>query len=269
MPGVEPGITTDFDGAPRIQDKDHNGVATADMGAFELNSNLAPVVEAESSADVGADALGQSSYSFSITYRDDSALAVATFDTADASVNGPSGALGVISAVPEVGSDGSPRTVAYVVEPVAHVVFQVVDLVFRDRRAAYGYPRLVHRRLVPRYQRMPSVQIAALGHEPVGAGVGKPIQSLDIVGIERDAVLDALFAPPIVGAAAGGDVEQPAGERRLVDFAGIVVLELQEAAACTAVAERFPLLSRHLGQPLSSPKRCIVVGQPGLRRGVE
>ena len=32
--------TTDYDGAPRIQDEDYNGVATVDMGAFEYSPDF-------------------------------------------------------------------------------------------------------------------------------------------------------------------------------------------------------------------------------------
>jgi hypothetical protein len=34
------GLSTDYDGAPRIQDKDYNGVATVDMGAFEFSPDF-------------------------------------------------------------------------------------------------------------------------------------------------------------------------------------------------------------------------------------
>src|SRR5690606_19508636 len=47
------------------------------------------------------------------------------------------------------------------------------------------------------------------------------------------------------GAAAGFAVEELAVDVRLVDFARILVLELHEAAAPAAVAERLPLLGGH------------------------
>ena len=88
-----------------------------DMGSFEFNPNMAPEVETVNLVDVGAGDNGQSAYSFTITYSDDLALAIASIDTADVSVIGPSGALVVLSAVPETSSNGTPRTVTYTVEP--------------------------------------------------------------------------------------------------------------------------------------------------------
>jgi hypothetical protein len=50
-------------------------------------------------------------------------------------------------------------------------------------------------------------------------------------------------APPvgIIGAAAGLDIEQSAGDVGEIDAAGVFVFEFDEASAATTVAEAFPL----------------------------
>ena len=78
----------------------------------------APVATTSSSSDVGESNIGETSYSFTVTYTDDSAVDVdGTVDINDVTVTGPGGPLTVTGAVPDVATDGTPRTVTYTVTP--------------------------------------------------------------------------------------------------------------------------------------------------------
>ena len=100
---------------------------TGEAGAYltggELDSlqnfqfNLPPEVDSTSAANVGSAEEGQTSYSFTVTYSDNAAIDVSTIDVNDVTVTGPGGSLTVISAVPDLGTNGSPRTVTYTVTP--------------------------------------------------------------------------------------------------------------------------------------------------------
>src|SRR5690606_2771078 len=74
---------------------------------------------------------------------------------------------------------------------------------------------------------------------------------------QAQAVGHALGAAKIVGAPAQLGIEQPASDAGEVDIAGILVLELGQAALAAAVAERFPLRRRHRLQRLGFPERLI------------
>src|SRR5690606_5020583 len=58
----------------------------------------------------------------------------------------------------------------------------------------------------------------------------------------------------IVAAAATLRVEQPAGDAGPVDFAGILVLQLGQAAFAAAVAKRFPFGRAHRLERLGFPE---------------
>jgi hypothetical protein len=93
-----------------------------------------------------------------------------------------------------------------------------------------------------RHQRVPPGEVAALANEPVGAGFGEPCDRADGFEVDCKAVRDARVAVLIVLAAAACHVEEAAGEARGVDRAGVLVFELQEAAAAAAVAKALPLI---------------------------
>jgi hypothetical protein len=61
----------------------------------------------------------------------------------------------------------------------------------------------------------------------------------------------------VVAAAARLAVEQFAADVGVMDLAAVFVLQLDEAAAGAAVAQRLPLRRRHLVERLDAPKRRI------------
>jgi len=86
---------------------------TGDLAA----SNKAPSVLSSSASDVGTLEIGDSSYSFTVTYSDDSAIDVSTIGIGGVGVSGPGGSLTLADATPDIGTDGTPRTVTYVAVP--------------------------------------------------------------------------------------------------------------------------------------------------------
>jgi hypothetical protein len=62
----------------------------------------------------------------------------------------------------------------------------------------------------------------------------------------------------VILATAGADIEQFAGNLGVEQLARILVFQLDQAALGAAVAERFPLVSRHLVKPLGTPKGLIL-----------
>ena len=82
-----------------------------------LPPNVAPSVASTSAPDVCEPEIGNTSYNFTVTYTDDSAVDVSTIDIDDVKVTGPIGALKVTGAVEPTGIDGAPRTATYTVTP--------------------------------------------------------------------------------------------------------------------------------------------------------
>ena len=86
------------------------GVTTAVNGPPTVDHVFAP--------NVGETEIGDTSYSFQITYDDTSAVDVlGTIDTGDVSISGPGGTLTVTAASPSVQSNGSPRIITYSATP--------------------------------------------------------------------------------------------------------------------------------------------------------
>ena len=122
----------------------------------------------------------------------------------------------------------------------------LVDLGFIRHLAGHRDAGVDDRLLRPRDERVPPGEVAAFSKGAVGTGGGQPLQARHIADIEADAVVDPGVAVGIIGAAAGGRVEQAAGQRRIVDFAGVLVLQLDQTTAAATIAKAFPLDSRHL-----------------------
>ena len=76
----------------------------------------------------------------------------------------------------------------------------------------------------------------AFGHQPIGAGDGKPAQLPHHVRGQPHAIGDTAVAARIVDASTRLAVEQLAADVGEINLARIVVLELDEAAAAAAVA---------------------------------
>jgi len=83
----------------------------------DLAPNLAPTVTGNSASGVGAGEAGDTSYSFTVEYSDDSGIDVSTIGIADVTITGPGGALTVTSAVGDTGAQLTPKTATYTVTP--------------------------------------------------------------------------------------------------------------------------------------------------------
>ena len=103
-------------------------------------------------------------------------------------------------------------------------------------------------------ERVPVGQGASFVEQAVGAGVGHPVEVFGIFNGKYGAVGHEFVAVCIVGASAGGHVEQAAGDAGVMNIAGFFDFEFMDAAFCAPVAERFPLLLVHLFKRLSFPK---------------
>src|SRR5262249_34692473 len=97
-------------------------------------------------------------------------------------------------------------------------------------------------------ERVPPVEITPGGDELVGAGRRQPGDGADILRRQAHAILDLGAAIFIVPAPAGGAVQEAAAHVGEIDIAGVLVLELTQAAAAAAVAEALPFGIRHIFQ---------------------
>src|SRR6185312_8293148 len=99
--------------------------------------------------------------------------------------------------------------------------------------------------------------------QAVGTGLGEPVHLGHHSWGELDAIRHDLLAVLVVLAARGLGVEQLAAGVGLGELARALELELVDAAHAAAVAQRFPLLLRHLGQRLALPERQGLLGGGG------
>ena len=110
---------------------------------------------------------------------------------------------------------------------------------------------------------MPPAKVFTLVEEAIGAGLGKPRETADIAGRKLDTIRDMVLPVAVVRASARSEVEQLAGEPGDGDIAGILILELDQAALPAAVAKRFPFLRRHFMKALLLPERRIFARSAG------
>ena len=78
--------------------------------------------------------------------------------------------------------------------------------------------------------------------------------------VELDAIGDQLLAVGIIGALAGAAIEQLAGDIGREQLAGVVILELVQAAAPATVAQRFPFAAVERRQGLFPKGFCAIHG---------
>lgn len=121
-------------------------------------------------------------------------------------------------------------------DKVGFVIFQR-QAVLGHGPAGDGYARGVDRLPAAGFEVMPVKQILALVNEAVGAGGRQPGQFLQQLRAKIDAVRDKGQPVVVIGTAAGGTVEQTAGDVGKEDLARIPVFELVETAAAAAIAK--------------------------------
>ncbi|EOQ80274.1 hypothetical protein K652_12161 [Pseudomonas aeruginosa VRFPA02] len=103
-------------------------------------------------------------------------------------------------------------------------------------------------------QMVPERQVLAFGNQAIAAGRRQPLELVGLRRGELDTVGDETDALGVVGAAAALQVEQLAGDTRVVDAAVVLVLELLQAAQAATVAQRLPLVLVELGEGLAFPE---------------
>ena len=104
-----------------VMDMDDTNTEVA-FDNFVLNgdpvlTNVAPSVNSSTAPDVTEASIGASSYQFSVTYSDDSAVDVSTIDTGSVSVSGTGGALNVTGVTLNINTDGTPRVATFTATP--------------------------------------------------------------------------------------------------------------------------------------------------------
>ena len=87
---------------------------------------------------------------------------------------------------------------------------------------------------------MPPGKIAALGYQPIGASRRQPTQCPDLGWCQFDAIVHFAAAMRIIAAAAGSRVEELAGDVGEMNFAAILVFQLDKTAAAASIAQTFP-----------------------------
>src|SRR5262245_47694976 len=105
---------------------------------------------------------------------------------------------------------------------------------------------------------MPPVKIAPLRNQPVTAGRRQPVQSRDVLRGQLQAIVDLLQPVLIVATAAGLAIKQATSDGSEMNAASVLVLQLVETAAPSAVAQTLPFRLRHLSKRLAPPKRSFV-----------
>lgn len=88
---------------------------------------------------------------------------------------------------------------------------------------------------------MPVVEVSPFGDEAIGAGGRQPLKGPHFARRQANAFRHHLGTMGIITATAALAVEQRAADVRIDDAAGILILELVEAAAGAAIAQALPL----------------------------
>ena len=104
---------------------------------------------------------------------------------------------------------------------------------------------------------MPAGQVETVGETPVRTAARQPFVSVFFVRRQYQAVRDLLRTIRIIRAAAGIDIEQAAGNVGIEDVITVLILHLVHATKPTAVAQRLPLVGRHLGQRFAFPELIV------------
>src|SRR5215475_5833546 len=102
---------------------------------------------------------------------------------------------------------------------------------------------------------MPPFKIAALCQAPVGARLWQPPDLAHGLRADNNAVGHSRVAGSVLAAAAGAQVEKATSELGQEDLAAVLVFHLEQATLAAAVAERFPLSTRHRLQRRGLPER--------------
>lgn len=127
----------------------------------------------------------------------------------------------------------------------------VSDLVLRNTcfgpcPGAHGDTGLMNRIGVARDQRMPPLKILAFSHEPVGATCRQPAKKRYGFWCNPSTIRYPCMTIGIVATPAGANIEQPAGQPSMNQFAGIFVFKFNQTTLTATVAKRLPFIRRQI-----------------------
>ena len=137
------------------------------------------------------------------------------------------------------------------------MIFPVVfrHAAFGEHAPGLGNPFVVHRVAITADQVMPQRQVLAFADQPITAGRRQPFERFGLARSELNAVRDKLHAVRVIAALAGFQVQQFAGDARVIDAVVFFILEFLQAAQTAAVAQRFPFLVIELIEGFAYPER--------------
>ena len=118
-----------------------------------------------------------------------------------------------------------------------------------------GNPLVVYRIAVAADQVVPQWQILAFADQSIAAGRRQPFELFGLARGEMNAVRDKLTPVRVIAALAGFQIQQFAGDSRVIDAVVVLILEFLQAAQTTAVAQRFPFLQIELIEGFAYPER--------------
>jgi len=130
----------------------------------------------------------------------------------------------------------------------------------------HGHARLMHAVGVAGYKRMPPIKIPPLADKTIGATIRQPVQCLDGIGRNDNAIRDASVPVVIVRTPAGADIQKLAAQARMQQFVGVFVLKFDQTALTAPVAERLPLGIAKIMQRFVPPKLVVVSAQDANSR---
>jgi hypothetical protein len=124
------------------------------------------------------------------------------------------------------------------------MVFPVIlgHAAFGEHAPGLGNAFMVHRIAITAHQVMPQGQVLAFTDQSIAAGRRQPAEFFGLARRELDAVRHKVTTVRVVGALAGFQVQQFAGDARVIDRVVLFIFELLQAAQTAPVAQRFPLL---------------------------
>ena len=107
---------------------------------------------------------------------------------------------------------------------------------------------------------MPPVKISTFRNETICTGRRQPINLINNLRRQKHAVRHRLAAVGIIAALAAILVQQRTGNRRPIDFLGIVIEQFMQAALTTPIAQAFPFLSVEFFKRFGLPERFLIHG---------
>lgn len=141
-------------------------------------------------------------------------------------------------------------------------MFEIAGDILGNRPAAYRFTGGMHGLAIPAHQIMPVGKRFIVRAEAIGAGTRQPGDLLDIAGGEPDAFGDIGAAMLVVAAEAGLTIEQATGNIGRIEIAGVLILDLVQAAFAAAVAQRFPL------RAVEGRERLLPEGRYPIQRSI-